>query len=147
MEVFCWNPAKPAEPLDAFNQRLEDYCVANPVLDIAPSVALGIITISLTDAADAEVASAACLIPRLIAVPADQIANAERFLGAEITTLKERDTEEDPYIPFRVSTHDVGGHLLALVLIGGGELEIDETPSVDDPNTGAIPPSVRGGKR
>ena len=145
MEVFCWNPAVPAEPLEAFNQRLEDFALANPVLDVVPTVAAGVLTISLTEAVDADLPSAACLIPCVQAIPVAQKATLETILGAWREAMLERDTDDNPYIPFRITTHEAGDFILAVALVGGGELEIENGPGdVDDENSGAIPP---GGKR
>lgn len=156
MEIFAWNPVARSETLEGFNQRLEDFCLANPVLDITPSVLGRVIVLSLTEAADAELATAACLIPRVLWVPAEHLITAETYLGQQLQVLKDRDTDDAPYIPFKLTLHPAGADgAYAVVLVGGGELEIagegeggdaGDAGDAGDPDTGAIPPAVRGGK-
>lgn len=148
MEIFAWSPDARSESLDAFNQRLEDFCLANPVLDITPSVVGSMIALSLTEAADAELESAACLIPRVLWVPPESMLAAEAYLGAQLQALKERDREDAPYIPFKMTLHPCGPGAYAVVLVGGGELALEGPDAGDaaDPHAGAIPPAVQGGR-
>src|SRR5574343_837227 len=142
MEIFAWNPDAGAETLDAFNQRLEDFCIANPVLQIVPSIIGGSIALSLTEAADADVNTLNCLVPVVIFVPEAQMLALEAHLGQCLQALKARDSEDEPFTPFQVTLHPATGGAYAVVLVSAGELDLDGDAGpgdASDPDAGAIP--------
>lgn len=65
MEVFAWNPAAGAETIDQFNGRLAEVCRApdGAVVDVEPSLAIGALVLSLTEADDVPVAMPLAILP------------------------------------------------------------------------------------
>lgn len=127
MEVFAWNPKAGNETLDAFNDRLHAYCVENPVIAVDVSTFAEAIVVSLTMAEDAGLEVAAALIPHVILLAPTHRLQLEQVLGNRIQWLAEQDSDDNPCVPFKVTTHatDAAGNGYAVILINGGEIELD----------------------
>lgn len=149
MEVFSWSP-RSAETVEAFNQRMQNFCDANPVVNVVTSVAHDVVMLSLTEAIDADIESAACFTPRLYAFNEAEMPQLEALMSAEIAALRELDSDETTCIPIQANIYPKSSGAYAVVLISGDEFVADggdPAPAYGADLDGAIPPALRGGKR
>lgn len=131
MEVFSFTNGG-LETLEAFNTRLRDFCVANPVLTIVPSTAHDTLLLSLVEAVDAigddmapeDAAELVCFIPVVMWVEAKDLPQLERQLSAVVTTLREADSDDNPSAPAHATLYPTPGGAFVVLLINSGGLDL-----------------------
>ncbi len=131
MEVFSFTDGS-VETLEAFNTRLRDFCVANPVLTVVPSTAHNTLLLSLVEAADAigdditpEAAEElVCFIPAVTWVDAKDLPQLEQQLTAVVTALREADSDDNPSAPAHATLYPTPNGAFVVLLINSGGLDL-----------------------
>lgn len=132
MEVFAYNPAAKNESVADFNERMAAFCLENPVVDITVSTAGPAICLSLTLAEDAEIDSAVAIVPTVTVLEQPQLLQLERSLGDAVAAVAATDSDDAPAQPFKVTLHEAGAVVYAVILTNAGEIELDVGDDVDE---------------
>lgn len=133
MEVFAYNPDAKNEALDAFNQRVAEFCDANPVVNIDVSTLGRALLLSLTLAEDADLPSDTAIIPSVITLDGQQQLTLEKTVGDAIAQLRALDSDDSPSVPFKVTLHQAADAAYAVILINGGVIEMEEPAPEPEP--------------
>jgi len=99
MEIFVYNAAKPREDIGSFNHRVQQYCSDNNVIQAKATMLGPSLIISCTLMEDVEVPLAQTLSLEIHQVDgtSDKL---EEQCTALLDDMAERDTPEDPVLPF-----------------------------------------------
>lgn len=98
MDVFCYNPRKPRETLEAFNERLQTFCLDYPVVGINPQILGSQLIIALALAEDAAADDIGTLMP-LVAEIESEDDRLEEYLTETKEMIEAAHQENDPRIP------------------------------------------------
>jgi hypothetical protein len=131
MEAFAFNPKLGTETIEAFNVRVGTFCNDNPVVLVNPSVVGGTLVLSLTEAADVDIApddEQDCLSASVLLIPPESLPNVETILDAEKQRLLALDTEENVCIPTCVTVHPLGDGAVAVFQFRAGIVETGSAP-------------------
>ncbi len=126
MEAFAFNPKLGTETLEAFNLRVSTFCADNPVVLVNPSVVGGTLVLSLTEAADVDIApddEQDCLSASVLLIPPEALPTIETILDAEKQRLQALDTEDNVCIPTCVTVHPMGDGAVAVFQFRAGIVE------------------------
>lgn len=130
MEVFTYNPKNQREPLEAFNERVANYCEEYPVVAIDVSMVGPTLLLSLTLADDVDQSGWA-----LTAVTMEIDGNdktVEDTLTSRLDSLSKRNKEDHMFQPVKavaVSRSDLPSQGFVVFLIANGTC--DEEPEDD----------------
>ena len=126
MEAFAFNPTIGTETIESFNQRVGTFCAENPVVLVNPSAVGGTLVLSLTEAADVDIApddEQDCLSASVLLIPAADLPKIETILDTEKQRLQALDTEENVCIPTCVTLHPMGDGAVAVFQFRAGIVE------------------------
>ncbi len=92
MDVFAFTPGG-VETLDAFNERLGKYALANNVIGAVSSTIGSTLVLSLT--LDSDIPGIAAVRPFVAIIPTEGLAGLERGLDSLLTAMKAQDNPKD----------------------------------------------------
>lgn len=104
MEFFVYNLAKPREDIQSFNHRLQQYCADNDVIQAESSFVGPSLVVALTVMENIQLpaANTVSVEVHLVDGHSDDL---EEQLSKVLDDMAERDTEEDPVLPFQARIH------------------------------------------
>lgn len=124
MKVFHFSPSNARrETIQAFNQRVADFCAENDVVIVQSSAAHDGVALSLTTPDDLPMVPPVVLQPMVIPVQGADLANLEQIANSFIGQVAAASTDEDPRLPAQVqlvmrTDQPAAGYLVVLVNIG-----------------------------
>mgnify|MGYP006295112173 CR=1 FL=1 len=101
MEIFCYNPRKPRESIDQFNDRIQSFCLDHAVIGMNPQILGGQLVVSITLADDADMADANTLMPLIMEVESTD-ESLEDFLTEAKVNIEQAHRDSDPRLPIDV---------------------------------------------
>ena len=124
MKVFHYSPSNARkETIQAFNQRLADFCAENDAVVIQATAAHDGIALSMTTPDDLPMVPPVVLQPMVIPVQGADFANLEQIANNFVAQVAATSTDEEPRLPAQVQVvmrtdQPAAGYLVVLVNIG-----------------------------
>jgi len=133
MEIFVYNQDSPREPLQAFNERLQTFCLDNPIIAVNAAAVGPSIIVSMTHADDLGAENMPTLLAQVVSLNGTRQTLEEEFT-ALLDAWAAHNREDDPRIPARMDIIARNDN----PLLGFGVLQMVTGEVDSDPDDGVM---------